>query len=133
LQNHVNYVCGRWSYENADTYMKVSGINKSTRENVLEHVDNEKTLNDIKLFNIEGPGSEFINDQHENSLHLYQKYPYPPTWDNIFDVSLQVVAPMHTLCLNVIKNTYDMGLAFASSRRKKSFFGIDSKVVDATG
>ena len=119
---HDNYVMGNWTYENADTYMKVSGIKGSTRNKILEHADNEKTLHDINLFEMEGPDVEHIHENFNKFPHLYKKYPYPPTWDDLFDVTLQVVAPMHTLCLNVIKNTHEMGLAFAASRRKKGPF-----------
>eukprot|EP00957_Ditylum_brightwellii_P195664 14908196-Ditylum_brightwellii.AAC.1 len=68
---------------------------------------------------MEGPDVEYIHDNFNKFPHLYKKYPYPPTWDDLLHVTLQVVAPMHTLCLNVIENTHDMGLAFAASRQKK--------------
>eukprot|EP00957_Ditylum_brightwellii_P013965 1053700-Ditylum_brightwellii.AAC.1 len=68
---------------------------------------------------MEGPDVEHIHDDFNKFPHLYKKYPYPPKWDDLFDVTLHVVAPMHTLCLNVIKNTHEMELAFAASRWKK--------------
>eukprot|EP00957_Ditylum_brightwellii_P129472 9876024-Ditylum_brightwellii.AAC.1 len=68
---------------------------------------------------MEGPDVEHIHENFNKFPHLNKKHPYPPTWDDLFDVTLQIVAPMHTLCLNAIKKTHEMGLAFSASRRKK--------------
>eukprot|EP00957_Ditylum_brightwellii_P196436 14966836-Ditylum_brightwellii.AAC.1 len=71
---------------------------------------------------MEGPDVEHIHHHFNKFPHLYKKYPYPHTWDDLFDVTLQVVAPMHTLYLNIIKTTHEIGLAFTASRLKKGPF-----------
>eukprot|EP00957_Ditylum_brightwellii_P078233 5948714-Ditylum_brightwellii.AAC.1 len=65
---------------------------------------------------------EHIHDNFNKFPHLCKKYPYPPTLDDLFDVTLQAVAPMHTLCLNIIKTAREIGLEFAASRQKKGPF-----------
>ena len=117
---HDNYIRGIWSYDNADTYLKVSGIKESIREELLEHADNIICLNKINSMQSSGENTDYVLEDYRNNPENYQKCEYPPTWDDLYDVSLQIVAPMHTLCLNVIKNTHDIGMEFASSRRKQS-------------
>eukprot|EP00957_Ditylum_brightwellii_P169947 12935623-Ditylum_brightwellii.AAC.1 len=56
---------------------------------IMEHADNKKTLHNINLFEMECPDVEHIHDNFNKFLHLYKKYPYPPTWDDLFDVTLQ--------------------------------------------
>eukprot|EP00957_Ditylum_brightwellii_P113177 8630929-Ditylum_brightwellii.AAC.1 len=65
--------------------MKGSGIKVSTQNKVLEHGDNEKTLHDINLFEMECPDAEHIHENFNKFPHLYKKYPYPPTWDDLFN------------------------------------------------
>eukprot|EP00957_Ditylum_brightwellii_P011814 890959-Ditylum_brightwellii.AAC.1 len=40
---------------------------------------------------MEGPDVKNIHDNFNKFPHLYKKYPYPPTWDDLFDVTLQTV------------------------------------------
>ena len=73
---HDNYVMGNWTYENADTFMKVSGIKGSTQNKILGHADNEKTLHDINLFDMEGPDVEHIHENFNkchsaNNMNVY--------------------------------------------------------------
>eukprot|EP00957_Ditylum_brightwellii_P016245 1222062-Ditylum_brightwellii.AAC.1 len=63
--------------------------------------------------NEDGPEKQYVLNDSSKRPGRYMKKKYPPTWDNGYDISMHVAAPMHTLSLNIVKNTHEMGLEFA--------------------
>jgi len=63
-----------------------------------------------------------VMDDYDTNKHNYDMFPFPPTWDDVYDTSKQVTAPMHTLGPGIVKNTIGMTLDFSSQRNKKATF-----------
>eukprot|EP00957_Ditylum_brightwellii_P080755 6142050-Ditylum_brightwellii.AAC.1 len=36
-------------------------------------------------------------DDYETNKEEYNIYPYPPTWDNVYDMDIQITTPMNTM------------------------------------
>ena len=119
-QSHFSYINGLQSHENANTFLRVCGIKEKTRKDILEHADNEMVLMKMNSISFNMEEMEYIHKDYSAHPTNYQKMEYPPTWDEIFDISLQIVALMYTLCLNVKKNTHEISLDFVSTRRKQA-------------
>ena len=56
-------------------------------------------------------------DDYEKN-HKYQKYPYPPTWDDTYSVEKYIVPPMNIVSLFIVRNTVQLTLNFISLRNK---------------
>eukprot|EP00957_Ditylum_brightwellii_P023467 1770954-Ditylum_brightwellii.AAC.1 len=61
-------------------------------------------------------------DDYETNEEEYNIYPFPSTWDNVYDMDIQTTAPMHTMGPGISKNTMLMTLEFAAGRNKKTTF-----------
>ena len=60
--------------------------------------------------------------EYENDSTQFQKCDYPATWGYPYEMTRQIVAPMHTIALCMQKNTVTLTLDFASLWNKKSSF-----------
>ena len=117
--SHENVMLKNWSKSQFMEYLKVNGLNEKTRTTAYVHAQNCSIMSSLNLADEQDEDVMFLRqDAIENPL-LYQRFPFPPTWDDVFHDTKNAIAPMHMLCLCTIKNTQPLVFKFLTIRNKK--------------
>jgi hypothetical protein len=118
--SHEKYLNGDWTKNNVLSYLQANGLNARSREIAFQHADNCRNIMKYQMDDENNLDMIFLRKDADENPEMYQRMPFPPIWDDLFDDSKQVVAPMHTLGPCVIKNTQQLLFQFLKLRNKQA-------------
>eukprot|EP00957_Ditylum_brightwellii_P058639 4447573-Ditylum_brightwellii.AAC.1 len=79
---HKGVLTDIWTNQTFTAYIKANGINEKTIAPAYKHTENCRMI-DVYGHTVEtNDDAQFILQDASANLEMYQKMPYPPTWDD---------------------------------------------------
>jgi ABC-type histidine transport system ATPase subunit len=103
---HDKLSSGTWTTDNATAYLRVNGLNKEDRTEVIIRATNVRTYNDSpQQLSDDDEGFQALQRLRIQDPSAFEFWKFPALWSHSTMLSQHVDAIMHLLFLGVIKTT----------------------------
>jgi hypothetical protein len=126
--SHENYVKGSWSKANVESYLKVTGLNSSAINSVMQCANNCKDLVAVLSLDPTTASVEDIQRAQQTLQHkdqnpsAYEMWRMPAIWNRGVDLHQHIDVVMHLLFLGVVRTTTEMVQEWSKRRGKNAAF-----------